>query len=217
MRWLQRRRLKDPAYRFLFEPGPEGEAVALDCETTGLNRRKDEIVSVAAVPIRGAKVLTSEAFTATVRCVATPDPASIKIHGLRARDIAMGRALADVLPALLRFIGGRPLVGYYLEFDLAMIDRYVQPWLGVGLPNPRIDVSGLYYDRKYGDAPPGTHVELGFPAIARDLGLDLVGQHDALADATLTALMYVMLIDRAQRGIRIPRARYAPSSTLAGA
>lgn len=217
MRWLQRRRLKDPAYGFLFEPGPAGEAVSLDCETTGLNRRKDEIVSVAAVPIRGDCVLTSEAFTATVRSNATPDPASIKIHGLRARDIAMGRALADVLPALLRFIGGRPLVGYYLEFDLAMIDRYVKPWLGVRLPNPRTDVSGLYYARKYGDAPPGALVDLGFPAIARDLGLDLAGQHDALADATLTALMYVMLRDMTRRGTRIPRTDYAPSSPLAGA
>jgi len=217
MGWLARRNLKDPAYGFLFEPGPEGEAVSIDCETTGLDRRKDEIVSVAAVAIRGGRVLTSEAFSATVRCVTSPDPASIKIHGLRARDIAMGRALAEVLPALLRFIGGRPLVGYYLEFDLAMIDRYVKPWLGVKLPNPRIDVSGLYYARKYGDAPPGTHVDLGFSAIARDLGLSLEGQHDALADATLTALMYVMLSDMAERGARIPRARYAPSSSLAGA
>ena len=211
MRWLDRRRLKDPAYEFLFQPGPPGEAVAIDCETTGLDRRRDEIVSIAAVPIKGARVLASQAFTATVRCLATPDPASIKIHGLRARDIAMGRALADVLPALLRFIGGRPLVGYYLEFDLAMIDRYVRPWLGVGLPNARIDVSGLYYARKYGDAPPGTHVDLAFPAIARDLGIALVGQHDALADATMTALMYVTLSDMAARGARIARSRQAPA------
>ena len=54
-RWLARRRLKNPAYAFLFEPRPADEAVSIDCETTGLDRRKAEIVSVAAVPIRGAR------------------------------------------------------------------------------------------------------------------------------------------------------------------
>jgi DNA polymerase-3 subunit epsilon len=215
-RFLARRRLKDPAYAFLFEPGPEGEAVSLDCETTGLDRNRDEIVSVAAVKIRGARVLTSEAFTATVRCEAALNPETIKLHGLRERDVAMGRAMAEVLPALLRFIGGRPLVGYYLEFDVAMLNRYVRAWLGVGLPNPEIDVSGLYYDRKYGDAPPGTHVDLSFAAIARDLGLELLNQHDALADAVTTALMYLTLKDMQARRARIRRAPYTPTAGFTG-
>lgn len=215
-RWLQRRRLKDPAYTFLFDPGPAGEAVAIDCETTGLDKRKDEIVSVAAVPIRGGRVLASEAFYATVRCAKAVNPEAIKVHGLRERDVAMGRAMADVLPRLLRFIGGRPLVGYYLEFDVAMLNRYVRAWLGIGLPNPRIEVSGLYYDRKYGDAPPGSHIDLGFASIALDLGLQLIDQHDALADATSTALMYVMLKDLEARRLRIARAPYAPTAEFTG-
>ena len=215
-RWFARRRLKDPAYAFLFEPGPEGEAVAIDCETTGLDRRKDEIISVAAVPIRGARVLTSEAFYATVRCARPVNPEAIKVHGLREHDVAMGRAMADVLPRLLQFIGGRPLVGYYLEFDVAMLNRYVRAWLGIGLPNPEIEISGLYYDRKYGDAPPGTHVDLGFASLARDLKLDLIDQHDALADATTTALMYVMLRDLAERRARISRAPYSASAQFTG-
>jgi hypothetical protein len=32
-----------------------------------------------------------------------------------------------VLPSLLHFIGGRPLVGYYVDFDIAMLDKYVLP------------------------------------------------------------------------------------------
>lgn len=215
-RFLAKRLLKDPAYAFLFEPGPAGEAVSIDCETTGLDRAKDEIISVAAVRIQGARVLTSEAFRATVRCVAPINPQAIKVHGLRERDVALGRAMAEVLPALLRFIGGRPLVGYYLEFDVAMLNRYVRAWLGVGLPNPRLEVSGLYYDRKYGDAPPGSHVDLSFAAIAHDLGLDLIDQHDALADATTAALMHVMLSDMQARRARIRRAPYAGGAPFSG-
>jgi len=215
-RWLARLRLKDPTYAFLFEPGPEGEAVSLDCETTGLDRRKDEIVSIAAVRIRGSRVLTSEAFQATVRCARAIKPEAIKVHGLRERDVAMGRAMAEVLPPLLRFIGGRPLVGYYLEFDVAILNRYLRAWLGIGLPNPRVEVSGLYYDRKYGDAPPGTHVDLSFAEIASDLKLELIDQHDALADATTAALMYVMLKDMQTRRARIARTPYSPTAGFTG-
>ena len=216
LRGLARRRLKDPAYAFLFEPGPPDEAVSIDCETTGLDRRKDEIVSVAAVRLRGSRVMTSQAFTATVRCKAAINPTGIKIHGLRERDVAMGQAMAEVLPELLKFIGGRPLVGYYLEFDVAMINRYVRAWLGINLPNPQLEVSGLYYDRKYGDAPPGTHIDLTFASLARDLKFDLIDQHDALADATTAALMYVMLKDLQARRARIARAPYTPTAGFTG-
>ena len=215
-RFLARRKLKDPAFGFLFEPGPPGEAVSLDCETTGLDRRKDEIISVAAVKIADGRVLTSEAFHATVRCTTKINPTAIKVHGLRERDVATGRAMAEVLPALLKFIGGRPLIGYYLEFDVALINRYVRSWLGISLPNPQIDISGLYYDRKYGDAPPGTHVDLTFAALARDLKLDLIDQHDALADATTAALMYVMLKDLQARRVRLKRGAFTAASGFTG-
>jgi DNA polymerase-3 subunit epsilon len=198
-------RLKDPAYKFLFDRGPEGEAVAIDCETTGLDPRKDDIVTVAAVKIRGNRILTSERFEATLRPSVEMNPEAIKIHRLRERDVAMGRAMADVLPPLLRYIGGRPLVGYYLEFDVAMIDRYLRHWLGIELPNPTIEVSKLYYERKYADAPPGTRIDLGFAAILRDLGLPMLDQHDAYADALMTAMIYLALGDRKVRGVRIPR------------
>lgn len=198
-------RLRDPAYRFLFEPGPPDEAVALDCETTGLNPRLDDIVSVAAVVVRGQRILASQRFEAVVRPQAKLKPDAIKIHGLREADVVAGRPIAEVLPELLRFIGGRPLVGYYLDFDMAMLDRHVRRRLGVRLPNPRIEVSALYYERKYGDAPPGTQVDLSFAAMLADLGTPLLDQHDAYSDALMTAMAYVALRDLSARGVRIPR------------
>jgi DNA polymerase-3 subunit epsilon len=207
--WIKRplhlRRLKDPSYRFLFDAPPPDEAVSIDCETTGLDRRKDDIISIAAVRIQGARILTSQRFEAMVRPNVRMNPEAIKIHRLRERDVAMGRAMAEVLPPLLRFIGSRPLVGYYLEFDCAMIDRYLRRWLRIELPNQRIEVSGLYYERKYTDAPPGTHVDLTFQSILADLKLPRLEQHDAYADALMTAMIYLSLKDLKARGQRISR------------
>jgi DNA polymerase-3 subunit epsilon len=208
--------LRDPAFRFLFDEPPPGEAVAIDCETTGLNTRRDDIVSVAAVLIRGSRILASERFEAVVRPSAKMNAEAIKVHRLCEGEVAGGRRMEEVLPELMRFIGSRPLVGYYLEFDLAMVNKHVRPMLGIELPNARIEVSGLYYERKYGDAPPGTEIDLRFAAILADLRLPILDQHDAFSDALMTAMMYVALMDLKDRNIRIPRPRVRPITHFGG-
>ena len=210
-RWVKRlfhqATIADQSYRFMFEPGPPDEVVALDCETTGLNPRTDDIITIAAVKIRCRRILASEHFKAVARPEAEMDPASIKVHRLRKVDVEHGRRLYHVLPDFLHFIGGRPLVGYYLDFDVRMIDRHLLGFAGIELPNRLIEVSKLYYERKYGDAPPGTTVDLSFAAILKDLGVPMLNQHDALDDALMVAMMYLALQDLKQRGIRIPRRR----------
>ncbi len=71
----------------------------------------------------------------------------------------------------------------------------------------RIEVSKLYYDRKYGDAPPNTRIDLSFASMLKDINIPALAEHDAFNDALMTAMMYVALRDMKQRGIRIPRLR----------
>ena len=197
----------DQSYRFMFERGPTDEVVAIDCETTGLNANTDDIISIAAIKIRGNRILTSERFEEVVRPDAGMRAEAIKIHRLREVDVAQGPLIWKTLPRFLHFVGGRPLVGYYIDFDIAMLDKYILPFIGIELPNPRIEVSALYYERKYGDAPPNTTIDLSFAEILRDLQIPQLPQHDAFNDALMTAMMYVVLRDMKQRGIRVPRLR----------
>jgi DNA polymerase-3 subunit epsilon len=201
----------DQSYRFLFKAPPPGEAVSIDCETTGLNVAKDDIITIAAVRIKGERILTSEAFEVVVRPEEKISPDSMKIHQLREADVEQEKPIRKVLRDFLYFIGSRPLVGYYLEFDIKMLDKHILPFIQIGLPNRRIEVSELYYERKYGDAPPGTSVDLRFTSILADLGLPNLGQHDALNDALMTAMMYIILRDMRNRGARIPRQPERPS------
>lgn len=209
--------LADDAYRFLFEPGPPDEVVVLDCETTGLNPRFDEVIAVAAIIVRRNRILTSEAYRALIRADRVPTSESIKIHRLRARDVAEGRPMHQVLPELLRFIGGRPIVGYYVDFDVRILDRYVLRYIEAKLPNRRIEVSEIYYALKYGGAPPGTVLDLRFQSILSDLGIPGLGQHDAFNDALMTAMMYVQLRDMRKRSVRIGRERPLPQEAPIGA
>lgn len=206
-RKIDRARLKDPRWATMFEEDPSGEVVSIDCETTGFDTKTDDVIYVSAMRIAGNRILTSSAYNALVRPEAAMRADAIRVHQLRAIDVMSGRAMSDVLPELLEFIGGRPLVGYWIDYDVAMLDRYVRNAYGFSLPNRRIEVSALYYELKYGNAPQGTTIDLSFNAIARDLGLRELPAHDAFNDALSAAEMYVQLKDMKARGKRIARER----------
>ena len=85
--WLLHR-LTDPAYAFVLEPPPPDEWVALDCETTGLNVRSDEIIAIGAVRIVGNRILTSERLELLVRPDKSVPADSVRIHQLLESDLA---------------------------------------------------------------------------------------------------------------------------------
>ncbi len=187
-----RKRLKDSAFDFLFEPDDSGEVVSLDCETTGLDVRKAEILSIGAIKIRGNRILTSQRLELLARPTAEVSASSVTIHLLRPMDVRAGISIDDAIRQLLRFIGSRPLVGYYIEFDVAMVNKYLRPMLGISLPNRQIEVSSLYYDMKF-RSNIGRHVDLRLDSIMDDLELPHRTQHDAFNDALMAAMMYVKL------------------------
>ena len=98
---------------------------------------------------------------------------------------------------LLDFIGSRPLVGYYLEFDVAMLNREIWPLLGVRLPQPKIEVSAMYYDWRNRQLPAhergNVQIDLRFATMMSTLGLPLRDAHDALNDAVMAALAFLKL------------------------
>ena len=190
--------IRDPSYRFLFAPSPPNEWVALDCETTGLNVRTDEIISIGAVRIAGNRILTSERLELLIKPEREVSAQSVKIHRLRARDLASGLPAHEAIQKLLHFIGSRPLVGYYLEFDVAMLNRLARPLLGQGLPQPRIEVSSMYYDYQFrhrtaSEQYENPEIDLRFSTMMNTLQLPLRDAHDALNDAVMAALAFIKL------------------------
>jgi DNA polymerase-3 subunit epsilon len=86
-------------------------------------------------------------------------------------------------------------VGYYLEFDLAMINRVLRPLLGIALPQPRNEVSALYYDHKFRQLPPYQQQHPRSTCACHadaDLGRRCRA-HDAVNDAVMAALAFIKL------------------------
>lgn len=197
-RWWLIYHLGEPEFAPMFDPPPHDEWVALDCETTGLNTRSDEIISVGAVRIVGDRIMTSERLELLIRPEKGVSADSVRIHRLRERDVAEGLPPAEAARRLLHFIGPRPLVGYYLEFDVAMLNRIVRPLLGQPLPQPKIEVSALYYEHKFRQLPPyqqhdNADIDLRFATLMADLQLPLRDAHDAVNDAVMAGLAFIKL------------------------
>ena len=194
-RWLLYH-LADAHFSFIYDAPPADEWVALDCETTGLDVNRDEIISIGAVRIVGNRLLTSQRLELMVRPERSMAQASMRVHRLRERDVAAGMPPEQAMRQLLEFIGSRPLVGYYLEFDVGMINRAIWPMLGVGLPQPKIDISALYYDMKNRQLPAqlrNERIDLRFETIMRELDLPRRDAHDALNDAVMAGLAFLKL------------------------
>jgi DNA polymerase-3 subunit epsilon len=167
---LTRRHLSNPAYGFLLEEDTSGEAVALAATTSSFDAATAEPLTVAAVVVRGNRILTSTALDLDLAA--------------ETRDAALDR--------LLHVVGARPLVGYYLGFTVGVLDKLVRPFVGIDLPNPQTDVSSLYYDRKLRTVSK-TQVDLRFDSILADLDLPPRGTPSALGDAVSAALIWLKL------------------------
>ena len=175
---------------------PPGEAVAIDCETTGLDPRRDDIVTVAAVPIRGSRILASERFEAMVRPSAKMKAEAIKVH--RLREGRRGRRPNDGggaarAPALHRLAAARRLLSRIRRRDGQQAraaharDRASQPH---GSRSRGSTTSASTATRRR-----ARRSIFDSPRILADLGLPMLDQHDAFSDALMTAMMYVALVD----------------------
>jgi len=179
-------------YAHLFESYQGNEVVSLDCETTGLDVKTAEILSIGAVKIVGNRVRTSERLDLKLKPPASLDESSIVIHKLRATDLEDGLELDEALDKLLEFVGNRPILGYYVNFDIKMLDKYLRPRFGFGLPGKSIELSHVYHDIiKWKSV--GGNVDLRFDTISKALDIPMLERHTALGDAITVALMYVRL------------------------
>lgn len=199
-RWLEQRRHAQGPHAALFAPHLGADWVAIDLETTGLDPSRDEILAIAAVPGEGSVLKLRERLDVIVKSDSPRILEAIRHHRLRPDDVAAGVPLDEALTALLTLIGNRPLVGYCVDFDCAMLDGALKPRLGFGLPNRRVDVQ-RDYARLLRRRNPDGHPDLRFDAIARAFDLPTPGRHTALGDAVVAGLMHICL-QREAGGLR---------------
>jgi DNA polymerase-3 subunit epsilon/CBS domain-containing protein len=172
------------------------DATVFDTETTGLDASEARLLQFGAVHIE-AGVLAATKFECKVNPGVAIPPASTKIHGLTAEILAGAPIFPEAYARFCGFAETRVLIGHNVGFDLAILQRECK-LAGLKPPQNRMLDTRLL-------------AELCFPrlagftldALASHLGLTITGRHDALADAELTAKLFLALIPRLkERNIR---------------
>jgi DNA polymerase III subunit epsilon len=161
--------------------------LAVDVETTGLDPEKDEVVSFAAVPVEGGRVVAHGAVRGLVRPSSPPPGSSIEIHGLRAADLAAAPPAEEALAPLAAAFRGRTPIAH-----AAWVERSFLRPLGIGMPRRILDTAVLWRALciERGEGDPGWRA---LPEVAAGLGLPAHRSHDAEGDALTTAQVFLAL------------------------
>lgn len=186
-------------------PSPSWDEVtywSLDLETGGLDPRRDAVLAVGMVPVRGGVIALGEAWQTLVRPGAGEvSAASIRTHHLVPSDVEGAPPLAAALPEIERRLAGAVLLVHHARLDVRFLReafaRCDRRW-----PRPRVvDTEDLllalarrqrFVDPAAGETPP----VLNLGAARRQLGLPDYGAHDALTDAVATAELFLALRGR---------------------
>ncbi len=164
---------------------------ALDLEMTGLDPRKDEIISFGAIPIEGGRIQLHATATGLLRPSREVGEASIPVHGIRDVDLSRAPSLKDGIDPLLEAIAGRVLVFHSAAIDRPFLKRALRE-KGLRLRNPFVDtelLGRLWLHERDG----GLHRRLSLGDLASALGLPAEHPHDSLGDALTTAQVFIAL------------------------
>lgn len=181
------------------------EFVVLDTELTGFDPKRDAIVSVAAVRLRGLAIMAGETFAALVRPPCDVPRQSSLVHGLTASALSEAADLGAVLRGLLDFIGPAVIVGHHVDLDMAFLGVASRRLLGGELAAPCIDTLRLAmaYEEKClsPESRAGLeHAAFDLPSLCRRYGLPEFAAHDARHDALAAAYLFVYLARKLGRG-----------------
>ena len=194
--WLRRLfgyHMPQGRWQHLSEPYQGDEIIVLDCETSIFDKKKGELLSVAAVRVKGHKIYLAEALNITIDSNAKTDPDAVRVHHLRREDRTQGITTVQAIEQLLDFIGNRPICGFFIAYDRAILNRYIKEFYNFELPNQFLDVGDIFIE-KYYKFLQGVQHQVTFEKLAKELNVPIIERHTALGDVISTALMYIKLM-----------------------
>ncbi len=166
--------------------GARGEFVAIDLETTGLDRAADRITEVGATRFDRSGALST--FQSLVN-PGRPIPRQVQeLTGISDDTVAGAPTITAVGAELAAYVGDSSLVGQNVSFDLDFLEA-----AGVLLRGPAYDTLDLASVL----LPTASRLDLG--SLIELLGVQVDERHRALADAEATRDVFLRLLELLER------------------
>lgn len=189
----------------LSAPVAQARYVAFDTELTGLDPKKDSIVSVGAVAMTGGKIEVGRTFYQVVAPRTAMRGSSVVVHGITPSEVQEQPSIGEILPEFLEFCGDSVVIGHMVSIDLSFLNEDLVRLYGCGFPNPAVDthrISSWLKRREsetcafYGGDAEGKDLF----TLAKQYGIPLSGAHNALSDAFVTAQVFQRFLSLLPKG-----------------
>lgn len=164
---------------------------ALDLETTGLDPKKDEIISVGIVSLEGLRIdLSTAGYWLVAPQRAIPE-ASAVIHRITDDKAAQGMPLSTVLETLLPRLAGRVLIAHFSSIELGFLKAACKDIFGGRFIIPAVDTYQLAKRRLEQHHRIYRAADLRLSALRAGYNLPRYHSHNALSDAVAAAELFL--------------------------
>lgn len=172
--------------------------VVVDTELTGLDEKKDSIVSIGAVRMTGTRIELGDTFYRLVSPRTELRSDSVVIHEITPSEVLAQPRIDVVLDEFLQFCGDAVLAGHFISIDLSFLNREQRRIRGNEIPNPAIDTFSIYEWLRKRDRSRDCFVTpfVGYRLydIVKCFDIAVNGAHNALMDAFTTAQLLQQLL-----------------------
>ncbi|MFK7946312.1 MAG: PolC-type DNA polymerase III [Saprospiraceae bacterium] len=170
--------------------------VVLDTETTGLDIKKDNLLSIGAVVIENQEIIINQSLESIVYNDEKVYNDAILIHGILPTDSSEGKQAKVALEEFINFLDNSVIVAHHTGFDMAMLTRAIQVFYpAFKLYNYDIDTARMAM--KIDGVSPYKDVidrkKYTLDALCERYDVEVVERHTAWGDAYSTALLFLKL------------------------
>jgi DNA polymerase-3 subunit epsilon len=200
--WRRRLRLKrTPAGAlrdYLATPFPkptcdyrDAELLAVDLETTGLDPRRDQILSIGYVLVIGGQIDLGSAHHHTIRIDQDIPEASAIIHQITDDQAARGEELGAAMAAFLRALAGRVMIAHHAHIERTFLSSACRRLYGRSLLVSVADTQTLARRSFERRDIPFKGSDLRLHALCDRYNLPRYEAHNALSDALAAAELFL--------------------------
>lgn len=198
--------MSSPAHAAWFEhtwadstPLDQVRFVVLDCETTGLDPRRDRIITIGAVAVEQGEILLDDSFE--VLLPVAYNNASVTVHGITRDEARDGMEEPAALAHFLDYLRDGVIVGHHIGHDIQSVNCACERHFGFTLRNRSLDTMDLTLHLRDDGAFAGRPMAQGFSldGLCDMFGILPHDRHTAGGDAFLTAQVFQRLLRAAGR------------------
>jgi len=179
-------------------PSAEVRFVVLDTETTGLDPRRDRIISIGALAVRDGEMLLDDLFEVLLQI--DYNKSSVTVHGITRDEAIGGMEESEALSLFLDYLRDGVIVGHHIDHDIAVLSCACERHFNLKLRNRSLDTMDLTLHLNDDGAFAGRSVAEGFSldALCEMFGVVPHDRHTAGGDAFLTAQIFLRLLRSAK-------------------